>query len=60
VSPRGAAYHFELREWILPYDSVRTAADPDAELLEFFQSTYDAASKLGGWDPALERAKTAR
>ena len=44
-------------EFILPYDAVRKAADPDAMLLEFLQSTYDAAANLGGWDRhALECA----
>ena len=41
-----------LREWVLPYDAVRTAADPDALLLEFLQSTYDVAASLGGWNRA--------
>ena len=45
-----------LREWILPYEAVRTASDPDGMLLEFMQSTYDAAASLGKWDrPSLER-----
>jgi hypothetical protein len=52
----GAYYHSELREFILPYDSVRAAPDPDAALLEFLQSTYEAAAERGGWDrAALER-----
>jgi len=36
----------------LPYDAVRTAEKPDEVLLEFAQSTYDAASTLGKWDRA--------
>jgi hypothetical protein len=45
-----------LREWVLPYEAVRTASDPDGMLLEFLQSTYDAAASLGKWDrPSLER-----
>jgi hypothetical protein len=57
VRPDGAFYSAELREFILPYDAVRVAADPDATLLEFFQSTYEAAATLGTWDRgALERA----
>ena len=56
VRPAGAYYHPVLREFILPYDAVRTAADPDATLTEFLQSTYDAAADLARWDrPALER-----
>jgi hypothetical protein len=41
----------------LPYDAVRTARDPDAALMEFLQSTYDAAANLAKWDrKALECA----
>jgi hypothetical protein len=48
-----------MHEWILPYDAVRDAADPDAALMDFLQSTYDAAAGLGGWDrAALERSVT--
>jgi hypothetical protein len=57
VRPDAAFYHRELREFVLPYDAVRTASDPDAVLLGFLQSTYDAAADLGRWDRAsLERA----
>jgi Family of unknown function (DUF5996) len=56
VQPDAAYYHRELREFVLPYDAVRTAADPDATLLGFLQGTYDAAADLGRWDRAsLER-----
>jgi len=56
VKPSGAFYSAELREFILPYDSVRLSASPDDTLLEFMQSTYEAAADLGGWDrAALER-----
>jgi hypothetical protein len=49
-------YSPELREFILPYDSVRLAASPDDTLLEFLQATYEAAANLGGWDrQILER-----
>ena len=52
----GASYNADLREFVLPYDVVRRAADPDRMLLEFFQVTYDAAAELGAWDrAALER-----
>ncbi|MEY2420199.1 MAG: hypothetical protein QOI95_266 [Acidimicrobiaceae bacterium] len=55
VKPAEARYAAELGEFVLPYTAVRTAADPDAMLLEFFQSTYDAAATLGQWDrDALE------
>jgi hypothetical protein len=56
VRPAGASYHGDLGEFILPYGSVREAASPDAVLLEFLQSTYEAAADLAGWDRAgLER-----
>jgi hypothetical protein len=44
------AHDGDLREFILPRRSVRTAADPDATLLAFLQSTYEAASETGRWD----------
>ena len=57
VNPDDAFYSFELGEFILPYDAVRLAADPDATLLAFLQSTYEAAAGLAGWDRyALEYA----
>ena len=56
IRPREAYYHRELREFILPYDAVRTAARPDEMLLAFLQSTYEAGADLLGWDrAALER-----
>jgi hypothetical protein len=56
VRPAAAYYHPQLREFILPYDTVRQAGDPDATLLEFLQSTYEAAADLARWDrAALER-----
>jgi hypothetical protein len=53
VQPAAAFYHPKAREFILPYEAVRTAADPDAALLAFLQSTYEAAADLGRWDRAL-------
>ena len=56
VGPEGAFYSTDLGEFILPYSVVRDSANPDATLLEFFQSTYEAAASLGKWDrAALER-----
>jgi len=52
VSPGAAHYDPALREFLLQYDAVRTAADPDAVLLEFLQTTFDAAATCGGWDIA--------
>jgi hypothetical protein len=48
-----AAFHSEaLGEFLLPYDAVRTASEPDAGLLAFLQSTYEAAAITAGWDRA--------
>jgi len=56
VQPSAAYYHSELGEFILPYEAVRTAADPAAAIRSFVDSTYDQAATLGGWDrAALER-----
>ena len=58
VQPAEASYYAPLREFVLPYDAVRTAASPDDALLAFAQSVYDAASLLGKWDRAvLEEVK---
>ncbi len=57
VSPAAASYSKALGEFLLPYDEVRTADSPDDVLLEFLQSTYEAAADLAGWDrAALERS----
>jgi hypothetical protein len=56
VRPAAARWDDELGEFVLPYEAVRTAADPDATLLAFLQSTYEAAADTAAWDrPALER-----
>jgi hypothetical protein len=52
MRPPAAFYHSELHEFILPYDQVREAPSPDAMLLEFLQSSYEAAADLGKWDRA--------
>ncbi len=58
VTPSAARFDPALGEFLLPYASVRAAADPDADLMAFLQSTYAAAAELAGWDrPALERAE---
>ncbi|MBT2229345.1 DUF5996 family protein [Nonomuraea sp. NEAU-A123] len=57
VEPADAVYDRRLQEFVLPYQVVRSDADPDATLLTFAQSTYEAAADLAGWDRgALERA----
>jgi hypothetical protein len=58
VTPEAAYYHQQLGEWILPYEAVRTAADPRVMLLDFLESTYAAAAVGGKWDRgALERPR---
>jgi hypothetical protein len=55
VKPSAAFYSTDLHEFVLPYDAVREAASPDEMLLDFLQSTYEAAAGLGKWDrDALE------
>jgi hypothetical protein len=56
VRPGQAFYSEEMREFVLLYDDVRAASNPDRMLLDFFQSTYEAAAERGGWDrEELER-----
>lgn len=56
VKPAAARYSEEMREFVLPYEAVRSAPAPDEALLEFAQTTYAAAADRGGWDrAALER-----
>ncbi len=50
VVPSAARYHSQAREFILPYEAVRTAPDPDAALSQFLASTYEAAADCGKWD----------
>jgi hypothetical protein len=55
VRPDAASFSEALGEFILPYDAVRTADDPDRALLDFLQSTYEAAAISAQWDrDALE------
>jgi hypothetical protein len=56
VQPPAAFYSPDFREFILPYDVVRESKSPDATLLDFLQTTYEAAANLAKWDrPSLER-----
>jgi hypothetical protein len=56
IRPEGAYYDMTLREWILPYEVVRTSPDPEFALMEFLQSTYEAAADRAKWDrSSLER-----
>lgn len=50
VTPNEAYFDATLGEFLLPYEAVRTAANPDATLLGFLQTTYEAAAQLGDWD----------
>lgn len=52
VRPTAAFFSGALGEFLLPYDAVRTAADPEATLLAFLQSTYEAAALTADWDRA--------
>jgi hypothetical protein len=52
VSPAAARFDEALGEFLLPYDAVRQAVQPDEILLEFLQTTYAAAADLGRWDRA--------
>ena len=55
MRPEAAAYSTDLGEFVLPYEAVRTSDDPERTLLEFLQSSYDAAADLANWDrEALE------
>jgi hypothetical protein len=58
VEPGAAMFDTQLGEFLLPYDAVRAGADPDAALLAFLQSTYEAAADLAHWERSrLERAQ---
>jgi Family of unknown function (DUF5996) len=52
VAPAGAHFDSKLGEFLLPYDVVREAAEPEATLMEFLEGTYRAAADLGRWDRA--------
>jgi hypothetical protein len=55
IAPAVAGYDKNFGEFVLPYEAMRRCADPDAALLEFLQSTYEAAANCAKWDrEALE------
>jgi hypothetical protein len=61
VQPNAAWYSREAGEFLLPYQTVHTAADPDRTLLEFLQTSYEAAAECGRWDrDALEDSPNRR
>ena len=56
MQPSAAHYHGDLGEYLLPYEAIRTSATPEADLLAFFQSTYEAGANAAGWNRTeLER-----
>jgi hypothetical protein len=60
VRPSAAAFNAQLGEFLLPYEAVRTATDPDATLLEFLQSTYEAAADAAHWERAALECDSGR
>jgi len=54
VEPPAAVWSTTFGEWLLPYDAVRTAADPDGVLLRFLETTHRAAADLARWDRDLD------
>jgi len=50
--PDGAYFSHDLGEFVLPYETVRAAPDPDALVLDFLQATHDGAARLARWDDA--------
>jgi len=60
VGPSAARYDDDFAQFLLPYEAVRNAPDPDAALMEFLQTTYEAGAESAGWDrAALERSYSA-
>jgi hypothetical protein len=60
VAPSAAYFDSGLGEFLLPYDAVRKAENPDAALLDFLQSTYSAAADLAHWDRAALECEEGR
>jgi hypothetical protein len=57
VRPPAASWSKDLGEFVLPYEAVRTADDPDEALMAFLQSTFDAAATLGSWDLGIHERR---
>jgi hypothetical protein len=58
VTPDDAHYDDQLGEFVLPYAAVRSASDPDACLLGFMESTFQAAYRLGRWPGSEQESAT--
>ena len=58
VEPGGAGWSPDLGEFALSYDDVRNSASPEEAILQFFESTYAAGSRLSSWDPSLAVDRT--
>ena len=58
VEPTEAFFSAELGEFILPYEAIRDARDPDRRLMAFLETTYASAAKLAQWDRAALECKT--
>lgn len=56
VAPEDAFFHESLQEFLLPYDAVRRAPDPEQAVLRFLRSTYTAAAELGEWDRVVPQS----
>lgn len=52
IAPASASWSDSVKEWVLPYESVRTAADPQAELYAFLDAMYEHCVTVAGWDRA--------
>jgi hypothetical protein len=58
IKPSAASYSKDFGEFVLPYAAMRQSPDPDAALLEFLQSTYEAAADCARWDRAALEVET--
>lgn len=57
IEPKEAFYDSALREYVLPYEAMRSSSEPDKALMDFLESTYLAAAVTGQWDrESLERS----
>ena len=58
IEPSAAFYSNEMKEWVLPYEAVRTSDDPDGMVMDFLETTYETAANLGGWHTRALRSGT--